>query len=417
MAAAATMILILALIWLLLTDHPMIWPIRNTLQYHLYTWWWGIAGEPQPLDEPAGRLAGTIYSSRQEPIADAWVLVSRWDGTSYKDQSDANGYYQIDGIPPGRYRPVADATGYEPVQFGNLFDQVNIRSETTTTADVTLPVEQPRVVTPGRDLQFGEPTREKCTLPLESEAIQQQIYFQSGDRPNQPTFYYTPVTTTANSPLPILLAIYPGPADSWKCASIPLAAAGYAVLAAGPAYSFDLEEDVDELERLLIFSQGGAFPEGDGQQIGLLGGSYSSLHVQRLLQRGVQVKATLLLGPPTDLFEMRRRLEEGSFVPPFGLDQALRALGFPDRESLRYWRYSGAYHVRPDYPPLAILHSYTDEVVPFQQSELLAANLDQVSATFETHFFDGSSHYLLAEDGGADMLYRISLDFLGKYLP
>jgi dipeptidyl aminopeptidase/acylaminoacyl peptidase len=115
---------------------------------------------------------------------------------------------------------------------------------------------------------------------------------------------------------------------------------------------------------------------------------------------------------------MRRRLENGSYIPPFRLDEALIALGFPDRESLRYWRYSGAYHVRSDFPPLAILHSRTDEVVPYQQSELLAANLNLVGASYEIHFFDGASHYLLAEDGDADTLriYELTLDFLARHL-
>ena len=74
--------------------------------------------------------------------------------------------------------------------------------------------------------------------------------------------------------------------------------------------------------------------------------------------------------------------------------------------------------MRPDLPPLAILHSYSDEVVPYQQSELLAENLTLVGAPHETHFFDGASHYLLAEEGDEDTLkiYRITLDFLAKYL-
>ena len=54
-------------------------------------------------------------------------------------------------------------------------------------------------------------------------------------------------TTTTTSHLPLLLAVYPGPADTWECASLPLAKAGYAVLAAGPAYS---NEDLDFLAGL-----------------------------------------------------------------------------------------------------------------------------------------------------------------------
>lgn len=170
--------------------------------------------------------------------------------------------------------------------------------------------------------------------------------------------------------------------------------------------------------RLLGFARAGMFPGSDGTRLAVLGGSYSGLHVQRLLQRDRDIQAALLFGAPTDLFDIRRRLEEGTFIPPYGLDRALIALGLPDREPLRYWRYSGAYHVRADLPPLAILHSRTDAVVPYQQSELLATNLTEVGALHEVYFFEGVDHYLLTREGDGDVLkmYRITLDFLARYV-
>jgi dipeptidyl aminopeptidase/acylaminoacyl peptidase len=41
-----------------------------------------------------------------------------------------------------------------------------------------------------------------------------------------------------------------------------------------------------------------------------------------------------------------------------------------------------------------------------------------VGAPHETHYFDGASHYLLAEEGDEDTLeiYRITLDFLAEQL-
>ncbi len=405
-------VLALALIWLLTTANPAIWPIRNTVQYHALTWWWAQVGWPQP--GPPGVLRGTIRTAAGEPIPGARLLVSMWDGTAYSARVDAAGEYVIPAVPAGRYRPVAGAPGYDDVQLG----RVTISGGSETIADVVLPGESPRSVTPGRNLTLAEARRISCPAPLASSALEREVTFDSAGRPNQPTFYYTPVTATTSSRLPILLAVYPGPADTWQCASLPLAQAGYAVLAAGPAYSFDLEADVDELVRLLEFARQGEFPGSDPGRIGLLGGSYSSLHVQRLLRRGQDVQAALLLGPPTDLFEMRRRLEEGSYIPPFGLDRALIALGLPSREPLRYWQYSGAYHVRPDLPPIAILHSRSDEVVPYQQSELLATNLAQAGAAYEVHFFDGASHYLLAENADEDSLaiYHLTLDFLARQL-
>src|SRR5206468_1713623 len=152
--------------------------------------------------------------------------------------------------------------------------------------------------------------------------------------------------------LPLLVTVYPGPVEEWECASVPLAQAGYAVVAFGPPYSFELERDVEHVEWALRLARGDQLPGVDGGRIAVLGGSYSALHVLRVVERraGERVLgAAVLLGPPVDLFDMRRRLEDRTFVPPFGLDQALVALGLPDRLPLRYWRYSGVYHVRSDW--------------------------------------------------------------------
>jgi dipeptidyl aminopeptidase/acylaminoacyl peptidase len=213
--------------------------------------------------------------------------------------------------------------------------------------------------------------------------------------------------------------VYPGPAAEWECASVPLAGAGYAVLAAGPGYSFEPERDVDDLARWLRLARAGALPGVDGGRVALLGGSYSALHVERLMGRPEDlgaVRAVVLLGAPSDLFDARRRLEDGSYVPPFGLDAALIALGFPDREPLRYWRYSWAYHVRRDQPPVALIHSRRDEVVPFEQSEALARRLEAVGAPYRLYVFEAASHYLLSEDGDALAIYDLTLDFLRERL-
>jgi dipeptidyl aminopeptidase/acylaminoacyl peptidase len=287
-----------------------------------------------------------------------------------------------------------------------------------TTANVNLLIEPLHTVAPGTNLSFGQPVTSACTAPIEASAIHQIFTFDSGGQPNQPALYYTPLDTTPTSRLPVLLVVYPGPAASWECASLSLAAAGHAVVAVGPAYSLNLEADIDELERVVNFIRAGEFPGSDGSKLAILGGSYSTLHVQRLLQRSPNYQAVVLLGPPTDLFDMRRRLEDRTFIPPFGLDQIMIALGLPDRDPMRYWRYSGAYHIRPDLPPLVIMHSRTDEVVPFQQSELLSANLTRVGVAHQTYFFDGASHYLMAEGSDADTLeiYRITLEFLAEHL-
>lgn len=406
----------LCLLWLSYSDNPAIWSVRNTLQYYALSGWWSLVGRPE-IGDP-GTLAGQIMDDQGRPVQGAWVLLSRWDGTTYTTRSNAEGEYTLDGVPEGTYRPVSGAPGYESVQFGGWSGQVSISAGEETRMDVTLPAAPPPQVPPGQALALGEPGDLTCTHPFEASATRRQVHFQSEDRPNQPTFYYTPVTTTLTSRLPVVLIVYPGPADSWECASLIVVKGGYAVLATGPAYTFNLEADLDELEQVLMFARQGEFPGGDGSRMAIIGGSYSSLHVQRLLQRGQEVQAALLLGPITDLFDMRRRLEDRTFIPPFGLDQAFLAVGLPSREPLRYWQYSGAYHAGPTFPPLAILHSRGDDVVPYQQSELLAANLDLVGVPYELHFFEAGGHYLLAEKADADTMaiYEVSMAFLAKHL-
>jgi hypothetical protein len=195
-------------------------------------------------------------------------------------------------------------------------------------------------------------------LPQPSLAVRRQLSYDSGGRPNQLTYLYTPVAAGA-APLPTLLAVYPGAADTWEGVSIPLAAAGYAVVAVGPAYALDLEDDIAELQRLVAFARAGALPGADGARMALLGGSYSSLHVQALLERDSGFRGVVLLGGISDIFDMRRRFEHGSFVPPFGLDQALIALGTPDISPERPWRYSSRFHLRRGLPPMLLMQYVT----------------------------------------------------------
>jgi dipeptidyl aminopeptidase/acylaminoacyl peptidase len=170
---------------------------------------------------------------------------------------------------------------------------------------------------------------------------------------------------------------------------------------------------------VLNLVQAGALPRVDSERIGALAGSYSGLHVLRLAGRVPDVlDSALLLGPPTDLFELRRLFEAGSFFPPFGLDQALIALGLPGRVPERYWRYSARYHARDLSLPLMLIHSKQDEVIPFTQSQLLADELRRLDKPHELHILEGMGHYLLATERtpAIDELFRTTIDFFERTL-
>jgi dipeptidyl aminopeptidase/acylaminoacyl peptidase len=66
-----------------------------------------------------------------------------------------------------------------------------------------------------------------------------------------------------------------------------------------------------------------------------------------------------------------------------------------------YWRYSSVYQRQRDTPPIGLIHSRSDDVVPFQQGEALARALAPAGAPHELHVLSGGGHYLLSEQGEA----------------
>jgi pimeloyl-ACP methyl ester carboxylesterase len=407
----ALLAVVLMLIFLATTDSPAVWPARNTLSYRLARWseMWVGAERPTGVAE----LIGCVHSNTGSSLPGASVLLAERDGTLHQALANASGCYHINGLPAGAYVPIASASGYADAAIRPWRLPLRLDAGEQRRLDITLAPAAQIALSPGMNLRVGAPITLTWALPRPSIAARRQITFASGSRQNQLTYLYTPVPTDS-APLPALLAVYPGPADLWEGVSIPLAAAGYAVVAVGPEYALDLEDDLDELRRLVAFIRAGRLPGADRRRIAVLGGSYSSLHVQRLVAGDTGFRGVVLLGAASDLFDLRRRFEQGSFRPPFDLDQALIALGTPNTSPERYWRYSSRFHLRRDLPPILLMHSRDDEVVPFEQSEQLAADLGRLGVAHEAHFFDGMSHYLLADRPSADLdrLYTITTNFL-----
>ncbi len=409
--AIGLLIVAVVLAFLAFSDDPAIWPVRNTLLYHAERWLSG--GEPR---QPAAgaTLSGQVRNAQGEPAPGARVFVAERDGALHEAIADADGRYRIADLPPDRYAPFASAPGYADTFVRPWGLPVNVGAGVTTTLDITLADARTPAVAPGEHLHIGQPITLTWPLPQPSRAVRRVITYASAGLPDQRALLYTPVA--AAEPLPLLLAVYPGPADGWEGVSIPLADEGYAVLGASTAHTLDLEADVAELQRLLAFARAGALPGVDGGRIAVLAGSFSSLHVLRLVDQDVGVRGVVLLGGASDLFDLRRRFEEGSLFPPYNLDQALIALGAPNTEPERYWRYSARYHVRADMPPFAVLHSRNDEIIPIAQSEFLVAELERLGVPREVYFFDGMAHYLLADRPSPELdnLYAVTLAFLDK---
>ncbi len=411
--AGLGVVLLLAVVGLATTDSPRVWPYRNAALYFVQK----RLGLLRPTAGPAGELRGVVRSTWGRPIEGATVLVSTPDGTAYGGETDAQGHYRIVDVPSGSYIPVAGAPGFEDLALRTYLG-IRVAAGRTTELELTLRPREPVNVAPAEAVRLSEAQVWQVEQPLPGRALRRELAFRADGRSNQLTLYYTP-DDGLTTPLPTLLAVYPGPADQWESVSLPLAQAGYAVVAFGPAYALDLEPDIDDLQRVVELIRAGRLTRADATRLGALGGSYSGLHVLRLSVREPEVLgAALLLGPPTDMFELRRQFEAGTFFPPFGLDQALIALGLPSAEPERYWRYSARYHARDIPMPLMLIHSKQDEVVPFTQSQLLAEELRRLRKPHELHILEGMGHYLLATERtpAIEDLFRTTTNFFAAHL-
>ena len=109
---------------------------------------------------------------------------------------------------------------------------------------------------------MDEAARVSCEQPFTCEGLRREIRLPTQGQNDQLIFYYTPLHTDDDE-LPMLLCVYPGPADLWESVSLPLVMENYAVIAAGPPYSFALDAEVDNLQYLLAAARNGRFPASD----------------------------------------------------------------------------------------------------------------------------------------------------------
>ena len=400
-------------LWTAFTDNSMVWPVRNTVEYQLVRAWWKVVGEPDR--SRTGHVAGWVRSADGQSITDAIVAVSEWDGRIRTIGTDKNGYFNISDLPVGFYRLAVTAPGYASAQTGGVLRGVTIRPGQTAEAKFNLTPINRAALPPLPPPRRSDQQTLSCSTPVPGAALRETLLFDAGDgNKKELIFLYRPEALTEKS-LPVLLTVYPGPVDTWECVSIGLSQAGYAVLAIGPAYGLELTPDVDRLEQLVSLVKREGLAGADPARVAALGGSYSALLLELLMLRDPGLNAVVLLGPPTDMFDFRRRYEREGFIPPFGLDRALVALGLPSREPLRYLHHSMVYHTRAGLPATVIFHSYQDDIVPYQQSGLLADSLRQKGVESELYLFDGASHYLLEDSDASQAIYLRTLDFLSRH--
>ncbi len=380
---------------------------------------------PLPTARGHGAITGRVMGRDGQPIAGAVILVSTMDGTVHQATTDTDGTYTLAGIPAGLYTPMAAKSGYGDAFPANRAHQflawrvAAVHLHGGETAHGVRFVLQRATAQPASlptDLALGPVETRQCDLPTTTESHARTVAFTRGGKRLADLAVYEP--TDGSGPLPVLLAIYPGTPASWDRVSVPLAAQGYVILAIFPTRGLDLEADMDDTAAFVALARAGRIsPRADMTRLGILGGSFTSLHVYRWLEREGGVRGAVILGGIADLFAYRLDWEHGTLdLPPEvgDIDGALMALGTPDHRPEQYLRYSAQFH--PDrLPPLLLAHGAKDRIVPTHQTTDFAAVLTADGKPVETHYYPNMEHYFAdASDADTQDLYAATVAFFAR---
>jgi hypothetical protein len=413
-------LVLLALGWFGFSADPKITAARNMAHYKVVK---ALGGPRMRSDEAPRTIEGKVRDAGGKPVAGAMVLVASPLGHTYTSETDQEGRYRLDAVPPGRYVPVAGKRGYEDALeqtcvaglCNKLAVSVRPGSEYRD-YDLTLtPVDPPDIVID--DSLVVSPTVEvEVTAPLPGKALRSRFSFRRAGLWVNDCYLYEPVE--GEGPFPAMLLVLPGPVLSWEIAHVPFADAGYSVLVCYPLRGIDLDEDAADLLTALAYLRQGRIPSrADTDHLAFVGASFSSLHIYRLLGLTDQADVALVLGGMSDGFSFRHDVEAGTAHtrPPF--DQVLMALGFPNSSPELYFKYSVKYHLE-GLPPLCLLHGKADELSPYSQSVELAEALEERGMPYEFHSYEGLSHYFStsADNATTQQMFQDSLDCLRRSL-
>ena len=150
-------------------------------------------------------------------------------------------------------------------------------------------------------------------------------------------------------------------------------------------------------------------PSAGGHLVSLLGTSDISAgwDVGEYLDQSSRVQAVIAMAPVTDLTR--------SF--PNANIEAMRNIGFGEHNIVPA---SPITHVTSDDPPFLLIHGERDELVPYEQSQLMYERLVQTHVPAQLVIVQRANHSLTAPDGATtptfDEINQIILNFLTEHL-
>ena len=385
-------------------------------------------GALHPADPAVtGTISGTVRSGAAGPLDQATVIVADRIGTPYTAVTDTAGRFRLTA-PVGSYVVGAVAPGYAEGQTRDDTGQATV----TVTADgatvapplVLAPLDVPAPPADLADAVQLTPTRvytATSAFPAGSAAQVHAYSFTRAGVVNDTLRLYTPLEFDPATPLPLLLAVYPGTVEGWESVSVSLAAQGYALVAVAPvgAWELDVEQHAADARVALTLAQQGAFPvDMDASRPVALGGSFSSAILYRLLRQDpAGFGGWVTVGGIADAFSGAAAFYTDAITVPPDYRFAIPALGNPSRDPAAFLRFSPLYDVH-SLPPTLLIHTAADEIIPIDQAYALEAALRAAGIPVETYYYEDVSHYLQIEenmtDAGREMFARV-VDFIERY--
>ena len=376
-----------------------------------------------------GTLIGIVTNTTGEAIEGATVVVATRTGTPYAAQTDAQGNYTIQDVPPGQYVPAAVAPGYEetvPHGWLDIPSLVTVAAgKRVTLPPITLHRHQadPLPAPLPSAVNLVETASYTATTPYpEGGAAQVHAYrFDYAGATIDTLRLYLPLEVPAGGQLPMLFMIYPSPVDGWESVSVGFAAAGYAFVAISPMADRALEIDAhaqDARVGLALARGGHLHPAIAPDEVVVLGGSFSSPIMHRLMRdERAAVAAWITVGGISNAFSGTADFYAGKLQMPPQYELFIPALGAPNLYPLTFLRYSPVY-TASQLPPTLIIHTASDLVTPIDQAYQLEAALKETNVPMQVFYYEDVSHYLQIGDdlteAGKEM-YNLIIDFAQEY--
>lgn len=424
---ATLLLLIVAVVGLLLARRtPAGRAAFNVAEYRLRTLWSAWFGERETGQASGGAIGGVVTNGTGQPLADALVLVAGVKGEAYRARSDELGTYRIEGVPPGRYVPVASKWGYDDaVHHRGRDERTNVAVQPallTGGVDFTLTKRQPWLPTLDEPPMIGPTQTGEALFPAEVHASRVPVTFTNDGLVITTTLVYEPQGVQITEPLPVLVASYPSEPMNWDRVSVAIANEGYVVLATGPSPQRGLLDipglGRDLLNAVAYLRDGQLTAHADTEREGWLSGSFSSIILyQALREEPGGVDALVIVGGISDALLGVQALYDQDLEIPAKYATAIAALGRPDRYPEIYLGYSPAFHAA-HMPPIFVVHTTSDEVIPYNQAQRFADVLAAEGVTHELFLYEDTTHYLDQVNVTPDTaeLYRRLTAFLDKYV-